>query len=69
MKQKTQILNQFESLLYTANPELIAYCKSGVPTWLLKLLKQYPTAAKLAKAKAIFGCPDTVCNRLIAPGS
>ena len=52
VKQKTQILNQFESLLYTANPELIAYCKSGVPAWLLKLLKQYPTAAKLAKAKA-----------------
>lgn len=51
VKQKTQILNQFESLLYTANPELIAYCKSGVPNWLLKLLKQYPTAAKLAKAK------------------
>jgi transposase len=52
VKQKTQLLNQFESLLYTANPELIAYCKSGVPNWLLKLLKQYPTAAKLAKAKA-----------------
>jgi len=52
VKQKTQILNQFESLLYTANPELITYCKSGVPAWLLKLFKQYPTAAKLAKAKA-----------------
>jgi len=51
VKQKTQILNQFESLLYNANPELITYCKSGVPTWLLKLLKQYPTAAKLAKAR------------------
>lgn len=51
VKQKTQILNQFESLLYTANPELITYCKSGVPAWLLKLLKQYPTAAKLAKAR------------------
>lgn len=52
VKQKTQILNQLESLLYIANPELIVYCQSGVPTWLLKLLKQYPTAAKLAKAKA-----------------
>jgi len=52
VKQKTQILNQFGALLYTSNPELVAYCKSGVPTWLLKLLKQYPTAAKLAKAKA-----------------
>lgn len=52
VKQKTQILNQFESLLYTANPELISYCQSGVPAWLLKLLKQYPTATKLAKARA-----------------
>jgi transposase len=52
VKQKTQILNQFESLLYTANPELIAYCQSGVPAWLLKLLQQYPTATKLAKARA-----------------
>jgi transposase len=51
VKQKTQILNQFESLLYNANPELIAYCQSGVPSWLLRLLKQYPTAAKLAKAR------------------
>jgi transposase len=31
VKQKTQILNQFESLLYTANPELIAYCQSQKP--------------------------------------
>jgi len=51
VKQKTQILNQFESMLYNVNPELIAYCKSGVPSWLLKLLRQYPTAAKLAKAR------------------
>lgn len=51
VKQKTQILNQFEALLYNANTELVAYCQSGVPTWLLKLLKQYPTAAKLAKAR------------------
>ena len=51
VKQKTQILNQFESLLYTANPELISYCQSGVPAWILKLLKQYPTAVKLAKAR------------------
>jgi len=51
VKQNTQILNQIESLLYTAHPELIVYCKSGLPAWLLKLLKQYPTAAKLAKAK------------------
>jgi hypothetical protein len=37
--------------LYTANPELLIYCKDGVPDWVLKLLKGYPTADKLSKAK------------------
>jgi len=50
-KQSTQLLNQLESLLYTANTELLAYCKNGTPAWVLKLLLQYPTAAKLARAK------------------
>jgi len=50
-KQKTQLLNQLESLLYTTNPDLLTYCKSGVPEWVLKLLVQYPTAYKLSKAK------------------
>jgi len=50
-KQKTQLLNQSESLLYTANPDLLTYCKDGVPGWVLKLLVLYPTAYKLSKAK------------------
>ena len=50
-KQKVQMLNQLESLVYTANPELLIYCRDGVPNWLLTVLKQYPTAAKLARAK------------------
>jgi transposase len=50
-KQSTQLLNQLESLLYSANPEILAYCKDGVPGWVLKLLVKYPTAANLAKAK------------------
>ena len=51
IKQKTQLLNQLESNLYGANPEILAYCKNGVPKWVLSLLLRYPTAAKLAKAK------------------
>jgi len=47
-KQKTQMLNQLESNLYTANPEILAYCKAA---WVLSLLQRYPTASKLAKAK------------------
>lgn len=50
-KQSTQLLNQLESLLYSANPELLKYCQEETPAWVLKLLKQYPTAAKLAKAR------------------
>jgi transposase len=52
-KQSTQLLNQLEPLLYSANPELLTYCKDGVSAWLLKLLARYPTASKLAKAKAV----------------
>jgi transposase len=51
-KQSTQLLNQLESLLYSANPEILKYCREGVPGWLMTLLKQYPTAAKLGKARA-----------------
>jgi len=50
-KQKTQMLNQLESNLYTANPEILAYCKDHTPAWVLSLLQRYPTASKLAKAK------------------
>ena len=50
-KQSTQLLNQLESLLYSANPEILLYCKEGVPAWVFKLLVKYPTASNLAKAK------------------
>lgn len=50
-KQSTQLLNQLESLVYSANPEILKYCQEGMPDWVLKLLKQYPTAAQLTKAK------------------
>lgn len=50
-KQKTQLLNQLESLVYRANPEMLSYCRHGVPEWLLNVLKRYPTAKKLSAAK------------------
>jgi len=50
-KQSTQLLNQLESLLYTANTELLAYCKDGTPCWVLKVLLKYPTAASLARTR------------------
>ena len=50
-KQSTQLLNQLEVLIYTANPELLVYCKDGTPGWVLRLLIHYPTASSLSKAK------------------
>jgi len=51
-KQHTQLLNQLGFLMYQSNPQLVHYCKDGVPRWILLLLSSYPTAAKLARAKA-----------------
>jgi transposase len=51
-KQCTQFLNQLHSLIYTANPELLSFCRDGMPGWVVKLLLQYPTAKRLAKARA-----------------
>jgi transposase len=51
-KQSTQLLNQLESLLYSANPDIMRYCKEGVPGWVLNLLVKYPTALNLARAKS-----------------
>ena len=49
-KQKGQLLNQLESELYLANPEILSFCKHGTPKWVLKLLEKYPTAYKINKA-------------------
>jgi transposase len=50
-KQKTQMLNQLQSVLYISNPEVLSYCRHGIPEWLLSILKKYPTAEKLSKAR------------------
>jgi transposase len=51
VKQRVQLLNQLESIVYTANTEVLTYCKDSTPKWLLLVLKQYPTANRLARAK------------------
>ena len=50
-KQKVQLLNQLNTHLYTANPELLSYCNNRVNIWTLKLLSKYPTAKHLSKAR------------------
>jgi transposase len=51
-KQRTQFLNQFKGLLYTSHPELLRYCQTETPVWVFKLVVQYPSAARLKRAKA-----------------
>ena len=64
-KQSTQLLNQLESLLYIANPEILAYCQDRTPKWVLALLQKYPTASNLsrAKVKSLAGIPYVSIQR------
>ena len=49
-KQKTQLSNQLQIMIYKAHPELVQYCSDGLRQWILKLLLHYPTARELACA-------------------
>jgi len=42
---------QLQSVLYDSNPAILKYTRSRVPQWFLQVLKSYPTAAKLSRAK------------------
>lgn len=50
IKDKTKYLNQLESLLYQANPDILVFCKDNVSRWILLLLQNFPTAKSLASA-------------------
>lgn len=49
-KQKVQLSNQLEKLLYQYFAEILVYCRHGLPVWLLTMLAKYPTAAMVLKA-------------------
>lgn len=51
IKQRTQLSNQLEKWLYDTFPEVLIYCRNGVPIWLLKLLATYPSASKVSASK------------------
>jgi len=50
IKQKVQLNNQFEKLLYQHFGEILVYCRHGIPVWLLSMLAKYPTAKAVQKA-------------------
>lgn len=49
-KQKVQLTNQLEKLLYQYFSEILVYCRHGIPTWLLRMLKKYSCATAVIKA-------------------
>ncbi len=50
-KQKCQMLNHMESVLYSAHTQLLKYCRNGIPQWVLNLIIRYPTALQLSRAR------------------
>ena len=49
-KQKGQLTNQLHMIIYRSFPELVSYCKDGIPSWLLELLMKYPSPEKMIRA-------------------
>jgi transposase len=52
IKQKVQLLNQLEKVLYHYFPEVLRYSRRRMPSWLLHLLIKYPCATAALKAGA-----------------
>lgn len=51
-KQKVQLSNQLEKLIYQYFSEMMVYCRHGIPVWVLNLLVKYPNARAVRKAGA-----------------
>ncbi len=49
-KQKNQLGNQLEKIIYQELSVLMCYCRHGFPAWLLLLLEKYPGAELIKKA-------------------
>lgn len=64
-KQHTQLMNVLESLMYVTHPQMIKYCSEDVHDWTLTVVKQYPTAEKLAQAtvKTLSSIPYVTADR------
>jgi transposase len=47
--QRALLRQRFQALLSAVNPEMVSYCDKGIPTWLLLVCRQYPTAELLGR--------------------
>lgn len=73
-KQKVQLQNQLEKLLYQHFPEVLLYCRHGMPLWLLRMLQKYPCAAQVrktgvAKLSALKGISEAKAAALLCKAS
>lgn len=50
IKQKVQLNNQLEKLLYQYFSEILVYSRNGMPNWLLEVLVKYPSAKQVRRA-------------------
>jgi transposase len=50
IKQQTARYNQMEKLLYQMFPELLVFCKQGIPHWMIRLLTKYPGRSSIHRA-------------------
>jgi len=50
IKQKVQLNNQLEKLLYQHFSEMLVYSRHGIPDWLLRLIIKYPSAEQVRRA-------------------
>jgi len=48
--QKTALKNDFHSMLIQVHPYLVRFVRNGIPKWVLRVVKAYPTATNLADA-------------------
>lgn len=52
-KHLTAKYNQLEKMIYRQFPELLQYCKNGIPLWITRLLEKYPSLTAIKNAKLI----------------
>jgi transposase len=50
-KHLTAKYNQLEKVIYRQFPELLQYCKHGIPLWITRLLEKYPSLTAIKNAK------------------
>lgn len=51
MHRRMEVDQQLHALLIQVHPELVQFCRSGFPDWIIALLERYPTAERLARAR------------------